>query len=271
MKKLLLTVGLLAFAFSTNAANLFGPTPEVPKLYTDGLTRLQVPNLTKPERAAFSIMEALQQVGETYVQANGCSALSGDVDVYSDANGSGDATVTTAGGELTVNVARTASDSFRGDRYTVTAANGKLKKTGFVGLLGNYRFNKSGSIMEGDAVVSVPNPTASGSPDVFTARVIKDFFIYKQPYQGVVRDFTLDWGLQVINKKGYPVSKYFQRSWSVKDDGIEGVTKFKKVRIAGGTACGIEIAVSGYNNNEQFNEQGTFSIYPVTGIVARGL
>jgi hypothetical protein len=260
-----LVLGLCSFAVS---ADNFGNSPSVPKLYTDGLTRLQVPNLTKPERAIFSAYEAIQQVGEAYVQANGCpvSPLKGSVDAFSDQNGTGDVTVVTAGGELKVDVTRVAFDSFRGDTWRVKAASGKLAKTNFTGLLGTYTFNRSGSIMTGDALVSVPNPQASGVADLFTARVIKDFYIYKAPYQDVVRDFTLDWGLQVILKKGYPASKYWQRSWSLKDDGIEGKTVFQKIRIAGGSTCKITIHTSGFNNPEEFNEQGSFSIEQATGI-----
>lgn len=254
-------------AFAATPSAPFGPTPVVPDLYTDGLTRLQVPNLTKPERSAFSQMEMIQQLAEAAIQANGCptTPIVAGLDIYSNSLGTGDSTITSSGGELTLQARRTAADSFRGDRYTV-AGSGKLQKTSLVGALGTYRFNKTGSIMEGDSVVNVPNPTASNSPDIFTGRVIKDFFIYKQQYEGVLRDFTLDWGLQVINKQGYPVSKYWQRSWSLKDDGIEGKTVFKKVRIAGGIPCSITIKTAGYNNPEQFNEQGSLTVAPVTGI-----
>jgi hypothetical protein len=263
---LVLILSALAFSPVVGATDLFGPTPAIPSIYSDGLTRLQVPNLTKAERTAFSQMEALQQLGEVYVQANGCSAVSGEVDVYSNSLGTGDLSVITAGGALTMIARESAFDSFRGSAVSVRAASGLIKNVNFSGVAGTYRFNKSGSIMEGDAAITVPNPTANNTPDNFTARVIKDFFVYKQVYQGVPRDFTLDWGLQVINKKGYPVSKWFQRSWSVKDNGIEGRTKFRKVRIAGGLACAITVDVKGYNNNEQFNEQGTFTIAPVTGL-----
>jgi hypothetical protein len=207
-------------------------------------------------------MEAMLQLGEIYIQAYGCptSQITGGVDIYASQSGVGDSTLWTPGGVYKMIASKTASDSFRGDKYRVSSATGTIAGRNFVGLLGNYRYNKNGSIMEGDAVLSVPNPTASGTPDNFTSRVIKDFFIYKQVYQGVLRDFTLDWGLQVVNKLSYPVSKYFQRSFSVKDDGIEGVTRFEKTRIAGGIPCTIAIQTKGLNNTEQFNEQGGFVI-----------
>ena len=114
--------------------------------------------------------------------------------------------------------------------------------------------------MEGDAVMSVPNPQAGGTADVFTGKVIKDFFGYLGKYEHDPRLFILDWGLQVVNKKGYPVSKWYQHSWSIRDDGVEGHTLFEKVRIAGGIPCSITVETNGLNNTEQFNEQGSFSI-----------
>jgi hypothetical protein len=249
-------------------SSLFGPSPAIPSIYADGLTRLQLPNLTSAEKAAYSQMEALQQLGEVYVQAYGCPAspISGGVDVYSDDQGTGDATLWTPGGALKMYTSRTAFDSFRGSVQTVKMSSGTLNARNFVGLVGNYRFNKPGSIMEGDAVMSVPNSQAGGTADVFTGKVIKDFFGYLGKYEDSPRLFILDWGLQVVNKKGYPVSKWYQHSWSIRDDGVEGNTVFEKVRIAGGIPCSITVSTNGLNNTEQFNEQGTFSIKKYVGI-----
>ena len=246
---------------------LFGPTPSVPSIYTDNLTRLQVPNLSIPERAAFSTLESIQQLGEAYIQANGCGNYNASLDVYADRTGAGDSTIVSSGNTLKLLVKRTGSDSFRGDKYQVSGSTGGIRTTNFVGFIGNYTFNKTGSIMAGASTVGIPNPTAPTSVDVFKGKVIKDFFAYNQNYQGTLRTFILDWGLQVIEKNEYPVAKYFQRSWSLRDNGIEGVTKFQKTRIAGGVACRIVTETRGYNNNENFNEQGTLRIFPVPASV----
>jgi hypothetical protein len=238
-------------------------SPKIPNLYTDGLTRLQQPNLTLPQRAAFSIMESMQQLTEAYVQANGCPAkpgLSAKLEVYSDQNGTGDATLTTPGATLEMETRQVAFDSFRGSVQGVRLLSGNIASTRFTNLVGLYRFNKPGSIMEGDAVFSVLNPTTGTTPDIFTGRVIKDFYKVLVRTKEEPRFAVIDWGLQVLNKKGYPVAKWWQRSFSFQDNGIEGVTRFEKWRIAGGVPCVIKLITKGQDNAEEFDESGTLSV-----------
>jgi hypothetical protein len=248
---------------------IWGPTPPIPSIYSDGLTRLQLPNLSVPERAAFSQIEAAQQLAETYVQANGCITTTAGVDLYAARSGVGDMTITTPGGSIKLAVSQTAVDNFRGDQYTVASELGFISGLKFTGVLAKFNFNKPGSIMEGSAVASVTNPQAPTIPDVFKARIIKDFFAFNQLYpvsrggDGNIRTFYLDWGLGVLNKKDYPVAKWFQRSWSLRDDGVPGRIVFQKTRIAGGSACRIQVSTSGFNNYDNVNQQGFLKIYPV--------
>jgi len=294
MKALILTAGLLASMALSNVSHAldkpqhtshkapeaatiaplkvavvdpeWGITPNVPSIYIDGLTRLQVANLTVPERLAVSMLEASQQTVEAFIQAKGCVATSGDITVYADTTGVGDTTIDTAGSEIVFLGNQTAVDPFRGDKYRVLAATGKFGQVGFTSFAGVYAFNKSSSIMQGSSAVNIPNPLNPNIKDVFTGTVIKDFFNYpiKTPEDGQVRTTRLDWGLQQISKQGYPQAKYWQRSHMLQEDGVEGTTRFKKLRIAGGPACIIDIKIHGNNNPDYFYQTGFITVAPTT-------
>ncbi len=91
-------------------------------------------------------------------------------------------------------------------------------------------------------------------------QVIKDF------YRGSLDNTTVeyyniyDWGLQSLDKLGYPVNKYWQRSKSHRDDGSIGRTVFVKDRLVGSTSCRILIDTTGFNNQDFFQQTGTISI-----------
>jgi hypothetical protein len=245
--------------------DLFGNSPKFPSIYSDGLTRLQVANLTSQEQAVYAEFEALMQTTEAYVQAYGCNSNTGDLTVFSDSTGKGDLSLTTLGGQLNLTVFKDATDPFRGNHYRVTGLTGSIAGKDFVGVFGDYGYNKNSSVMVGIAVMNVPNPTANNALDLFSGGVIKDFYTYPVTYQGIKRTAFLDWGLQVLTKKHYPIAKWWQRSYAFREDGIEAITHFQKIRIAGGTACAIDIDTAGNNNPDEFYQTGTFKIAPVTG------
>lgn len=244
----------------------WGITPNVPSIYIDGLKRLQVANLTVPERLAVSMLEASQQTLEAFIQAKGCLATSGDITVYADDTGVGDTTIDSSGSEIVFLGSQIALDAFRGDRYTVAAATGKFGQVGFTSFLGTYAFNKNSSIMQGSSAVNIPNPLSPKIKDVYTGSVIKDFFNFPMvtPADGQIRATRLDWGLQQISKQGYPVAKYWQRSHMLQEDGVEGTTRFRKLRIAGGSACVIDINIHGNNNPEYFYQTGFINVAPTS-------
>jgi hypothetical protein len=262
---LLSTISLASFATSavTTAGDWAGTAPAIPQIYSDGLVRVQVANLFINERAAVSLYEAIQQAGEAYVQANGCQAISGQLTTYADNSGNGDATLVTAGNTIKFLVSRVASDPFRGDKYQVTATSGGIGGTPLSGILAKYRFNKNSTIMDGDFVVNVPNPSAPNAPDLFTGSVIKDFFLFPMTIDGIERNVVLDWGLQALTKKTYPIAKYWQRSRMIREDGIEGSVKMQKTRLAGGPACRVVVNSHGSGNSDYFYQFGTVSIGPV--------
>jgi hypothetical protein len=264
---LLIALAFLSpFAFATQP-DILANSPNIPSLYTDNLVRAQAPNLFIDERAAFSLYESLQQITEAFVQTRGCVSFSGDVTAYTDNTGSGDLTITTNGGSLFLKVNNSATDAFRGDKYIVSGSTGDLDGTHITGIAAEYAFNKTGSIMQGRSLANVPNPTAPDAPDPFTGQVIKDFYVVPTIVDSIKRNVVFDWGLQVINKKSYPQAKYWQRSRFIREDGVESQTLFRKVRIAGGSACAISISTHGSGNPEFFYQSGTLAVYPVTSVV----
>jgi hypothetical protein len=100
--------------------------------------------------------------------------------------------------------------------------------------------------------------------DRYYGKVIKDF------YRGSLDDQTneyyniYDWGLQALDKLGYPVNKYWQRSKSHRDDGSIGRTVFVKDRLVGATSCRIVIDTSGFNNEDFFDQTGWLKIAAVS-------
>jgi hypothetical protein len=251
------------------AVDPLGISPAIPQIYKDGLLRVQVANPTPVERAAFSLYEAALQVAEALVQTSGCNTpIWVALDTFTDSTGAGDMFFN--GRQLFVT--RIANDTFRGDKYRVTGVDAQVMGVPIKAVVGNYSFNLRGTIMEGDWIANVSNPTAPTVPDVFTGKVIKDFFLYNMDVNGVPRDVVLDWGLQVIDKKGFPASKYWQRSRTIREDGVEGETIFQKTRIAGGPVCSITIATHGNNNPDYFYQQGYLTIKPVsTAVPVRAL
>lgn len=268
MKKTLFGMAIAIAATSafahTESDPLFGSAPAAPHIYSDNLTRSQLPTLFKTDRGAFTLLEALQQVGETYVQVNGCpTKLKGTVDLFVGADGTGDVVLTTSGSSLRLDTSETADDKFRGNKYEVVGKSGTINGLAVNDFDGDFTYNALGTIMTGKANMFVPTADPS-SPDRFSSVVIKDFYKEQLAINEELRDFTLDWGLQVVSKKGYPVSKWWQTSHSVHDDGIEGRTKFQKIRIAGGSSCKIVINTHGLDNSEIFWQKGSFKIVPVS-------
>ena len=90
--------------------------------------------------------------------------------------------------------------------------------------------------------------------------MIKDF------YRGSLNNASpeyyniYDWGLQSLDKLGYPVNKYWQRSKSHRDDGTIGRTVFVKDRLVGPTSCRIIIDTTGFNNQDFFQQTGKLKI-----------
>lgn len=56
-----------------------------------------------------------------------------------------------------------------------------------------------------------------------------------------------DWGLQSLDKGGFPIEKYWQRSKVRRSDGGNGKTAFVKDRLVGPSPCRIAIFLDGQN------------------------
>lgn len=257
MKRTLVLLALLAPALAVHAADTaLQAVPKTPVVYADNLTRSQLPVMFDTDRGAFALYEALQQSAETFIQVNGCKPVNGTFETYVDQDGIGDLTLTTPGSSLKLEVVKTEEDRFRGARFHTFTKTGLLSGLELNEIDGSYVFNAFNTIMTGSTDVTAQR-------DLFTSTVIKDFYRETITFNEESRDATLDWGLQVIHKLGFPVAKYWQRSYSWHDDGVEGKVKFVKDRIAGGSNCRIVVRSHGLGNSEIFSQKGIFKILPL--------
>jgi hypothetical protein len=215
-------------------------------------------NLTVHERAAYAMLEAVLQMTEGKIHADGCKATSLPLKVYSDAGGQNDASLGSFGNNVKV-VASVAPATFRGQKVTTVQnpAVGTIAATPVGNFSSTMSYNDANNMMTGSMSVDVLG--ANGQLNQFTGLVIKDFYKGTGPDQYLI----FDWGLQSLSKLGYPVEKYWQRSKVRRDDGGIGRTVFVKDRLVGNTACRITIDLSGANGPSLYWQEGTLAIAQV--------
>jgi hypothetical protein len=275
-----LSAAILA-GFSTAA--LSDVPPPVPEMYETGPSSLQFQNLglSDAERAGYSLAEGIMQMAEATVLAKAsCSAAAGTYDIV-ELFASGDAhdpeanttTVLSPGGSFTLEADLDPNDAFRGQTMTITSVDpGKLAGTGLKEFSNAVSWNAAGTMMVAEG--SVKAKGASNLYDLFQLKIIKDFYRDSVALSsGNIRaqvPVIYDWGLQSVSKLGYPLNKYWQRSKSLRDDGIEGYTHFVKDRLVGSGPCRIELLTTGSNNADFFQQSGTLTISTVKPEVDAG-
>jgi hypothetical protein len=265
-----LSAAILA-GFSTAA--LSDVPPAVPSMYSPGPASLQFQDLglSDAERAGYALAEGIMQMAEATILAKAsCSAAAGTYDIV-ELFASGDvhdpeantATVLSPGGSFTLEADLDPIDSFRGQTMKITSVDpGKLAGTGLKEFANAVSWNAAGTMMVAEG--SVKAKGVNNLYDLFQLKIIKDFYRDNVALSGAKsRDqvpVIYDWGLQSVSKLGYPLNKYWQRSKSLRDDGIQGYTHFVKDRLVGSSACRIELLTEGSNNADFFQQTGTLKI-----------
>jgi hypothetical protein len=280
-----LTAGIIAAISATANAQptppappaQYGPGPQAPLLNTT--------NLSASERTAFALYEGVFKVTEAKVHATSCAAATFDIQVYADGslgsntpqNGPNSiynqVKVTGSGGsgapQFTLNADVKAAQVGKGQHIQVSLANpgflGTTKVTQFNAL---YAFNNVNNMLVTNNLTIGVVGINGGIPDVYTGNLIKDFY-HGATDPNLPEYYNIyDWGLQSISKLGYPVNKWWQRSKTHRDDGVQGRTVWVKDRLVGASSCRIVIDTNGYNNQNIFWQggsigNGTLTIAPV--------
>jgi len=256
----LTSVILISFAASAARAE----PPNAPSFYDNGPQGLTI-NLSTAEMAAYALYEGAMQVAEAIVLASNCSSAAGFYTFSIAADGSIETpasnriSILSNGGHLAIILRANllVSEPSRGQRLSVEqVGSGSLNTIVVKEYFSQVAFNELGTLMDSESSVQVKG--INGIFDSFQGKVIKDFYL--NPNSGADLPYIYDWGLQGISKLNYPVNKYWQRSKSVRDDGVVGRTVFVKDRLTGSSACRIVIDSSGSNNQDFFLQNGTLTI-----------
>jgi hypothetical protein len=251
---------LIVFATSAVSAEL----PDAPSIYNNGPQELAI-DLSAAEMAAYALYESALQVAETIILASSCTSAAGSYAFSITADGSieipasNQITILSPDGveAFVLRANLLAADPSRGQMLSVQqVGNGALKNKEFNGYSSEVAFNQLGTMMDSASRVNVIG--VNGNFDIFQGKVIKDFYL--DPNPGTDLPYIYDWGLQDISKLNYPANKYWQRSKSLRDNGVAGRTVFVKDRLTGSSACRIVMDSSGSNNQDFFLQNGTLTI-----------
>jgi len=278
-----LTAGILAGLSATaNAVSppspppQYGPGPQAPLLNTT--------NLSAAERTAFALYEGVLKVTEAKIHATSCAAATFNIEVYTDGslnsntphNGPNSiynqVKVTSSGGSNAPQFALNADvkpvATGKGQQIQVRLANqGFLGSTKVSQFDATYAFNNLNNMLVTNNLTIGVVGINGGIPDVYTGNLIKDFY-HGATDSNLPEYYNIyDWGLQSISKLGYPVNKWWQRSKTHRDDGVQGRTVWVKDRLVGASSCRIVIDTNGYNNQNIFWQggqigDGTLTISP---------
>lgn len=275
MNKFTTVISATLMASFSSVAFSMPPTP--PPAYNNGpdSPAISSTNMTESERAGFALYEQALHVTEAIIHARGCSTMAGSYTFVSFANGIPDdgdppnntATILSTNGLLVLNADPRAPEAFQGQKFDMNQPfDGTFNTIAFNGgphLLvtdvANYRgvatYNEDNNILFQGGRVDVTG--ANNRFNRYQERIIKDFY---QGSLGATPIEIIDWGLQVLNKEGYPVDKYWQRSRACRSDGGSGDITFVKDRLVGDTSCRIVIATNGTNNSDIFDQAGSLTI-----------
>ncbi len=214
------------------------------------------PDLTLPEKGAFSCIEQSLSLLAALIDRQGCAASTGNYTLGGDVEYDGDGSCTID--DTTVNVV-TLADTMRGTHQgTSIAGVGEIDDVDFFGLVGNFWYSKEGEIMYADAVFQLCLTNCAGSvppgAENYDEHVIKDF--YSDPLLLPER-LVYDQGLEVITKNNWPRKKYRQDSEYYPPNGGLGYVQIDKVSIAPNNApqCYLDFdaEVDDFGEGIQFN------------------
>ena len=215
------------------------------------------------ERTAYALLEGVLQQTEVAIAASSCTNSAGTFDIFLYADGSlhnpdfNFVTVDSPASTFTLNADVNYNNTFRGQTLTIRQSGmGALKRIPLISYQANASYNAQSSIMTMKGISTVIG--INGVPDAYQEQIIKDFYVATDDTTGL--PYIFDWGLQSLSKLNYPVQKYWQRSKSLRDDGVIGRTVFVKERLVGPNACRIVIDMSGYNNADYFWQSGTLTV-----------
>jgi hypothetical protein len=266
----ILSAAVLAVV-STGAMAVVEPPP-VPGIYNGGPQSPLVAStdLSLAERTAYANYEAIMQIAEARIHAFSCSNSAGEYPINAFSDGSvanpaqNFATVLSPGSAFTVQSTSAAPDTVdnRGQLISVNMAAGTLNGKSLRNYHADLAFNGVNNMMDSTSYVEVLG--INNRWDRYYGKVIKDF--YRGALENTSNEYynIYDWGLQSLDKQGYPVNKYWQRSKSHRDDGSIGRTVFVKDRLVGSTSCRIIIDTTGFNNQDFFQQTGSLKIQTVT-------
>jgi len=263
MKYRQFTAGFLVLWLCNNAIAVSPLMP--PAIYADGPAPplLTDTGIFASERAAYALLEGVLQQAEAVVAATSCANSVGVFDLLIYADGSvknpdfNFVTVDSSASTFTLKATIYPNNRFRGQAISISQPEvGALKRVKLLSHTGSVFYNAQSSIMNMTSVSVVMG--INGLPDTYHEQLIKDF--YRVTDNGTGFPYILDWGLQSVSKFGYPEQKYWQRSKSIRDDGVIGRTVFVKDRLVGPDSCRITIDISGYNNSDYFWQNGTLAI-----------
>lgn len=267
-----LVLSAVSFSAAADPYN-FVPAPEFP------LPVGSKPVLFPSEQGAYAIIESLMQVAESYVVQSGCAvSVKKYITVRTDSNGNGTGVLKGAD-TLTVTSAFVAAAAGLGRSYSI-GAGGTFNDLPVAEFSGAYSYNIGSQILSGSATWKI-GTSVTPRLDRFSGLVIKDFWrprelftIPSGDYAGELVSSVIDWGYQVVSKKGYPAAKYWQASRTWRHDGISAETHFLKTRVAPQDNCTISVdfdTTTGASfqtaNSEGFDQTGVISIRSASSIV----
>lgn len=219
------------------------------------------PDLTLPEKGAFTCLEQSLSLVASLIDRQGCAATTGSYTLGGEVNWLGEGSCTID--DTTVDVA-TAADGFRGTNQTTSIpALGEIDDVDFDNLAGDFWYSAAGEIMYADAdfTLCVGANCPAGNEN-YDEHVIKDF--YADPDQLPAR-FVLDQGLEVITKNDWPRKKYRQTSQYTPPDGGIGFVNIEKVSVAPNNApqCFLQYnaVVDDFGGGIVFD--GTLFVFPL--------
>ncbi len=200
------------------------------------------PDLTLPEKGAFSCIEQTLSMLAALIDRQGCEATTGAYTHNGDIlfNGDGSCTID----DRTVDV-ETIDDNMRGThQYTSTEDVGEIDDVDFFNLDGHFWYSEKGEIMYAYAYFDLCLINCGGTDpngaENYDEHVIKDFYLGLNFFPEVQNNneilplyrLVFDQGLEVITKNDWPRKKYRQDSVYFPPNGGIGSIGIRKVSIA---------------------------------------
>ena len=221
------------------------------------------PNMTLPEKGAFTCIEQSLSLLAALIDRQGCEATEGNYTLGGDIEFDGEGSCTID--DVTIDVV-TAADGMRGTHQQTSIPDaGEIDDVDFFDLDGHFWYSKEGEIMYAyaDFELCFVN-CGSGFPgaESYDEHVIKDF--WSDP-QFLPERIVLDQGLEVITKNDWPRKKYRQTSKYVPPNGGLGRVEIEKVSIAPNNApqclMNFEADVDDFGGGIQWS--GTVEVVPL--------